>query len=121
LDRGKCDARIVAGGDEGRPVVEADDLPKLGAAWRNLAHRLQHWIAAEDIDDEYAGRAGLLEHIFEFAGPETGIDRDQHHAREPRAEFEHDPFGQVLRPDGDPLARLEAAEQGPRRALRLRV
>src|SRR5882757_8627532 len=40
-------------------------------------------------------------------------------ARKPGAEFQHDPFRQVLRPDRDPLARLEASEQGARGALRL--
>ena len=63
----------------------------------------------------------MLQHIFQFAGPEAGIDGDQHHAGQPCAEFEHDPFGQVLRPDRDPLARLEAVEQGARRALRFGV
>ena len=47
FDVGKRDALVVAGGDEGRPVVEADDLAKLRAARRNLAHRLQHRIAAK--------------------------------------------------------------------------
>jgi hypothetical protein len=42
LDRGQRDALVVAGGNEGRPVVKADDLAKLGAARRNLAQRLQH-------------------------------------------------------------------------------
>jgi hypothetical protein len=92
-----------------------------GQRGANLAYRLQHRIAAEGSDDEHAGRAGLLQHIFQFVGPEAGIDGDQHHAGQPCAEFEHDPFGQVLRPDRDPLARLEAVEQGARRALRFGV
>ena len=121
FDVGKRDALVVAGGDEGRPVVEADDLAKLRTARRNLARRLQHRVAAKGIGDEHAGRAGLLQHIFDFLDPEAGIDGDQHHAREPGAEFQHDPFRQVLRPDRDPLARLEAAEQGARGALRLGV
>ena len=121
LDVGERDGLVVAGGDEGGPVVEADDLAKLRAARRDLAHRLQHRIAAERIDHEYAGRAGLLQHIFDFVGPEAGIDGDQHHAGEPGAEFQHDPFGQVLRPDRDPFARLEAAEQSARGALRFAV
>jgi hypothetical protein len=120
LDVGKRGV-VVAGGDEGCPVVKADDLAQLLAARRDLAHGLQHRIAAEGADHEHAGRAGLLQHIFDFVGPETGIDGHQHHAGQPGAEFQHDPFGQVLRPDRDPFARLEAAEQSARGALRLAV
>jgi len=83
FDDGKRDALIVAGGDEGSPVVEADDLAKFGAVRRDLAHRLQHRIAAEAVDDEHSGRARLLQHIFDFLAPEAGIDGDQHHAASP--------------------------------------
>ena len=84
-------------------------------------HRFQHRIAAERRHHEDAGRAGLLQHIFDLVGPKTRIDGDQHHPGHRGAELHHHPFRQIIRPDGDPLARLEAAEQGARGALRLGV
>ena len=68
-----------------------------------------------------AGRAGLLQHIFDFVGPEAGIDGDQHHAGQSGAELEHDPFGQIVRPYRDPLAGPESRKQSARGALSFRI
>ena len=81
----------------------------------------QHRIAAEFLDHEHAGRARLVQDVFEFVGAKAGIDGDQDDAGHRRAELDHDPFGNVVRPDRHPLARLETAAQGTRRALRLNV
>jgi hypothetical protein len=61
----------------------------------------------------------LFQHIFDFPGPETGIDGNQHHARHRRAEFKHHPLGEILRPHRDPLTRPEMGQQCARGALRL--
>ena len=106
-DGGQRDALVVARGDEGIPVVEADDLAQLGAVRRHRLHRLQHRIAAKTVDDEDPGRARLLQHILHLPGAKGRVHGDQHHARHPGAELEHHPFREVLRPDRDALARLE--------------
>ena len=110
-DRRQLDALVVAGGDERIPVVEADDLAQFGAVRRHRLHRLQHRVAAKAVDDEDAGRARLLQHILDFAGAKGRVDGDENHAGHAGAEFEHHPFRQVLRPDGNALARLEARQQ----------
>ena len=120
-DGGQLDARVVAGGDEGIPVVEADDLAQFGAVRRHRLHRLQHRIAAEAVDDEDAGRARLLQHIFDLPGAKGRVHGDQNHARHAGAEFKHHPFREVLRPDRDAFARLEARQQRASGALRLAV
>ena len=110
-DGRQFDALVVACGDEGVPVVEADDLAQFGAVRRHRLHRLQHRVAAEAVDDEDAGRARLLQHIFHLAGAKGRVHGDEDHARHAGAEFEHHPFREVLRPDGNALARLEARQQ----------
>ena len=54
------------------------------------------------------------------SGAKGRVDGDEHHARHAGAEFEHHPFREVLRPDGDALAWLEAGQQRAGGALRLR-
>ena len=73
LHGGKPDDPVVAGGDEGRPVVERDDLAQFAAARRDLARRLQHRIAAKRGHHEHAGRARLLQHIFDFSLRNPGL------------------------------------------------
>ena len=113
--------RPVAGFQKCVPLVEANDLPQFRAAgWQRL-NRRQHRIAAEFRYHHDAGRARLLQDIFDLARPEAGIDGDQNDARHGGAKLDHDPFGNVVGPDRDPFARLEAGPQRPRRAQRLRV
>ena len=88
-----------------------DDLAQLGAVRRHRLHRLQHRVAAKTVDDEDAGRARLLQHIFDFPGAKGRVHGDEDHAGHAGAEFEHHPFREVLRPDGNALARLEARQQ----------
>ena len=102
---------VVARRDEGVPVVEADDLAQFGAVRRHRLHRLQHRVAAKTVDDEDAGRARLLQHILHLPGAKGRVDGDEHHARHAGAEFQHHPFREVLRPDRNALARLEARQQ----------
>ena len=90
---------------------KADDLAQFGAVRRHRLHRLQHRVAAKTADDEDAGRARLLQHIFDFPGAKGRVHGDEDHARHAGAEFEHHPFREVLRPDGNALARLEARQQ----------
>ena len=66
---------------------------------------------------EQARRARLAEHVLELARAVCRVDRHEHEAREPRAEFEQHPFREVRRVDGDVLAGLEAREQRARRSL----
>ena len=78
---------------------------------RHRLHRLQHRVAAKTVDDEDAGRARLLQHIFHLPRAKRRVHGDEDHARHAGAEFEHHPFRDVLRPDGNALARLEARQQ----------
>ena len=117
LDVRQRDAAIVAGGDEGGPVVETNDLAQFRATGCDFTHRIQHRIAAERRHHEHAGGPGLLQHIFDLVGAKAGVDGDQHHAGHRSAELHHHPFRQIVGPDGNPFARLEAAEQGARGAL----
>ena len=107
----QLDALVVARGDESIPVVEADDLAQLGAVRRHRLHRLQHRIAAKAVDDEDAGRARLLQHILHLPRAKGRVHGDEDHAGHAGAEFEHHPFREVLRPDRNALARLEARQQ----------
>ena len=120
-DGRQLDVCVVARGDESIPVVEADDLAQFGAVRRHRLHRLQHRVAAKAVDDEDAGRARLLQHIFDFPGAKGRVHGDENHARHAGAEFEHHPFRKVLRPDGNALARLEARQQRAGGALGLAV
>jgi hypothetical protein len=104
LTAGSLMPSFVAGGDEGFPVVEADDLAQLGAVRRHRLHRLQHRVAAKAVDDEDAGRARLLQHILHLARAKRRVHGDEDHAGHAGAEFEHHPFREVLRPDRDALA-----------------
>ena len=110
-DGRQLDALVVARGDEGVPVVEADDLAQFRAVRRHRLHRLQHRVAAKAVDDEDAGRARLLQHILHLARAKGRVHGNEDHARHAGAEFEHHPFREVLRPDGNALARLEARQQ----------
>ena len=110
-DGRQCDALVVARRDERIPTVEADDLAQLGAVRRHRLHRLQHRVAAKTVDDEDAGRARLLQYILHFLGAKRRVDGDEHHARHAGAELEHHPFREVLRPDGNALARPKARQQ----------
>ena len=110
-DRRQCDTLVVAGGDKGVPVVEADDLANLPAVRRHRLYRLQHRIAAKAVDYEHPGRTRLLQHILHLFRPKGGVHGDEHHAGEPCAEFEHHPFRNVLCPDGNALARPKAGQQ----------
>ena len=120
-DGRQLDISVVARGDERIPVVEADDLAQLGAVRRHRLHRLQHRVAAKTVDDEDAGRARLLQHIFDLPGAKGRVHGNENHARHAGAEFEHHPFREVLRPDGNALARPKARQQRAGGALGLTV
>jgi hypothetical protein len=60
--------------------------------------------------DERPGST-LPEQVVDLLAPERGVDRDQNRADLGERKLQHDPFGNVGRPNRDPLARLDAERQ----------
>ena len=59
----------------------------------------------------------MLEHVPELCGAVRGVDGDERQPGQRRAELEQHPLGNVVRPDGHALARLEALEQSASRTF----
>ena len=64
---------VVAGGDEGVPVVEADDLAQLGTGGATSRTVSSIGLPRNALHHEHAGRAGLLQHIFDFVALKPGL------------------------------------------------
>ena len=104
--------------------AQADDVAQLGQARRLQGARartgdLRHYVLHDGqvIAGLEAGRQDqraalhLVEHVFEFRTPVGGVDVDHDQAGFRRGELGQHPFGAILRPDADPVARLQAQLQ----------
>ena len=104
--------------------AQADDVAQLRQAGRlqgarartgDLRHHVLH--DGQVIAGLEAGRQDqraalhLVKHVFEFRTPVGGVDVDHDQTGFRRGELGQYPFGTVLRPDADPVARLQAQLQ----------
>ena len=99
----QLDGGVLARIERGR-VFEVDHLTERRDPACDLRSDLRHRIAAVLTDDEQASRARLLKHELQLAGAIGRIGRHQHETGEAGGILQDYPFGDVRRPDGDPLA-----------------
>ncbi|MNN09057.1 hypothetical protein D3C81_1219290 [compost metagenome] len=104
--------------------AQADDVAQLrqarrlqgaGARTGDVRHHVLH--DGQIIAGLEAGRQDqraalhLVEYVFEFRAPVGGVDVDHDQAGFRRSKLGQYPFGAILRPDTDPVARLQAQFQ----------
>ncbi len=100
--------QLVAVEPSGGAILELRD---------DLVGRLDVIGVLETANEEQHRRVGLVENVLEFSRAVIGIDRNQNGADLRRGELQHDPFGDVGRPDRHVVVLADPEPQQPLRDL----
>ncbi len=120
---GRADPRQALGGRAARaellPVAEQHNLAQPGQFAAHGVQQVSQGRAAVPRDQEDPVRLRLAEHVGQLFRAQRRVHGDDRNPGQPRGELEQDPFRNVVGPDRDAFAGLEAAQERPRRSFGL--
>jgi hypothetical protein len=109
-DRRQPDVASV-GADDLVELIEAQHVAQPGQVGTDRLGVRRQPVAPDLGHEEQPGRPRLPEHVGGLGRPQARVNRYEGQPGERRAVLEQHPLGQVVRPHGDALARLEVLQK----------